>query len=128
MLNQERAAEEKRGLVRWLRPDYQIPRFGSETEKTKQIAADLVGGVAGAAGEVAKAKSSFSSDEMEQTAAVMAALLQGAGALDALTIASGFRQGRRIEPKVTAILAALTRMGVATSSDGGRTFSSRRTA
>jgi hypothetical protein len=27
-LHDERVAEERRGLVRWLRPDYQIPRFG----------------------------------------------------------------------------------------------------
>jgi hypothetical protein len=27
-LNAERAAEEKAGRVRWLRPDYQVPRFG----------------------------------------------------------------------------------------------------
>ena len=29
-LNAERAAEEKAGQVRWLRPDYQIPRFGAK--------------------------------------------------------------------------------------------------
>ena len=29
-LHDERVEEEKRGLVRWLRPDYQIPRFGAE--------------------------------------------------------------------------------------------------
>jgi len=29
-LNAERAAEEKAGKVRWLRPDYQIPRFGAK--------------------------------------------------------------------------------------------------
>jgi hypothetical protein len=29
-LNQERAAEEARGVVRWLRPDYQIPRLGKK--------------------------------------------------------------------------------------------------
>lgn len=28
-LNHERAAEEAAGTIRWLRPDYQIPRFGS---------------------------------------------------------------------------------------------------
>ena len=28
-LNAERAAEEAAGTVRWLRPDYQIPRFGA---------------------------------------------------------------------------------------------------
>ena len=31
-LHDERVAEEARGLVRWLRPDYQIPRFGAHTE------------------------------------------------------------------------------------------------
>ncbi len=29
-LHDERVAEEQRGLVRWLRPDYQIPRFGKD--------------------------------------------------------------------------------------------------
>lgn len=29
-LNAERAAEEKAGHIRWLRPDYQIPRFGTK--------------------------------------------------------------------------------------------------
>ena len=32
-LNLERAAEEKRGAVRWLRPDYQIPRLAEKTPK-----------------------------------------------------------------------------------------------
>lgn len=32
-LNQERAAEEKRGIVRWLRPDYQIPKLGPKAPK-----------------------------------------------------------------------------------------------
>src|SRR5690606_22663257 len=29
-LNHERAAEEKSGTIRWLRPDYQIPRFAPD--------------------------------------------------------------------------------------------------
>ena len=32
-LNAERAAEEKAGHVRWLRPDYQVPRFGDKVAK-----------------------------------------------------------------------------------------------
>ena len=32
-LNHERAAEERRGLVRWLRPDYQIPKLGVKAPK-----------------------------------------------------------------------------------------------
>lgn len=31
-LNAERAKEEKEGQVRWLRPDYQIPKFGEKTD------------------------------------------------------------------------------------------------
>lgn len=34
-LNKERAAEEAAGQVRWLRPDYQIPRFGAKPAKGK---------------------------------------------------------------------------------------------
>lgn len=30
-LNAERAAEEQAGMVRWLRPDYQRPRFGTKS-------------------------------------------------------------------------------------------------
>lgn len=32
-LNQERATEEKRGIVRWLRPEYQIPKLGVKAPK-----------------------------------------------------------------------------------------------
>jgi len=34
-LNAHRAAEEKAGTIRWLRPDYQIPKFGSEAERAR---------------------------------------------------------------------------------------------
>lgn len=40
-LNRERAQEEKRGLVRWLRPDYQIPNFAKGAPKEEQIEADV---------------------------------------------------------------------------------------
>ncbi|WP_197727545.1 class I SAM-dependent DNA methyltransferase [Rhizobium ruizarguesonis] len=41
VLNKERAREEARGKVRWLRPDYQIKRFGSDVERAEQLEADL---------------------------------------------------------------------------------------
>ena len=44
-LNQERAAEERRGIVRWLRPDYQIPKLGHKVktpEDVEQVEAQLV--------------------------------------------------------------------------------------
>ncbi|MCC7107692.1 MAG: class I SAM-dependent DNA methyltransferase, partial [Deltaproteobacteria bacterium] len=33
-LNRERAEEEKRGIVRWLRPEYQVPLFGEDATAT----------------------------------------------------------------------------------------------
>jgi hypothetical protein len=119
-LNKERAAEEKRGLVRWLRPDYQIPRFGKPEQKAEQIEAEL--GTA----ETKAAKPLFPAEDVAQTAAVMAALAASAGPLDAASLTAGFRQGRRIEAKIAATLAALARMGFIATPDGGKTFLLRR--
>ena len=119
-LNKERAKEEATGLVRWLRPDYQIPRFGTAAEKDQL---KLSGGamhdqVAAKAGP----KPSFPADNVEQTAAVMAALAASASAMDADSLSAGFRQGRRAVPQIAAVLSALTRMGFVTSTDGGTRF------
>ena len=59
-LNKERAQEEARGLVRWLRPDYQIPRFGSPKEKAEL---DLVGGATGARRRPRRTEARFPPDE-----------------------------------------------------------------
>jgi hypothetical protein len=40
-LHDERVAEEKRGVIRWLRPDYQIPRFAPETTPPSVPSLDL---------------------------------------------------------------------------------------
>ncbi len=40
-LNQERAEEERQGRVRWLRPEYQIPKFGAPHEQKQQMEADF---------------------------------------------------------------------------------------
>lgn len=42
-LNLERHEEERRGQIRWLRPDFQIPRFAPKTAKAKQDDLDLGG-------------------------------------------------------------------------------------
>jgi hypothetical protein len=125
-LNKERAQEEARGLVRWLRPEYQIPRFGSPKEKAEL---DLVGGGAGAEAPVAAgARPNFPADDFGQTAAVMAALASASGPLSADALAAGFKQGRKTAPKVAAVLAALARTGYVATPDRGRTFALRRAA
>jgi hypothetical protein len=119
-LNKGRFAEEAKGLVRWLRPDYQIPRFGTAAEKAKQLEAELF------AVETKMKKPSFPSADIAQTAAVMSTLADATGPLNATEIASTFTQGRRIEPKVRAVLVALARMGFLATQYDGKTFRLRR--
>jgi len=124
-LNKERAAEEARGQVRWLRPEYQIPRFGKARDKREL---DLEGGEMRAAAPAAAAKKSFPSDEVEQTAAIMAALAAVDAPMGAAGIAATFKQGQKSSRKVSAVLSALVRMGFVDTADGGKTFALRRAA
>lgn len=113
-LNKERVAEESRGQVRWLRPEYQVPKFGTPGEKAEQIEADLASDIA------SEKKPAFPTDEVAQTAAVMAALASANGPNSPAAIAATFRQGKRVEKKVDAVLSSLARMGViATETAGG---------
>lgn len=125
-LNRERAKEEKRGLVRWLRPDYQIPRFGSEKEKAKQLEADF--GTSAQPAEKAGPKPAFPPDDIAQTGLVMNALILSGAALDAGTIAASFKQGRKVMPAISSVLVSLYRMGLISTTDGGKTFAYRRAA
>lgn len=123
-LNHQRAAEEVRGVVHWLRPQYQIPRFGSAADRPKL---DLVGG--GAAQEkAAAAKPLFPADDLAQTAAVIATLAASPAALDLTALARTFKQGRRSEAKVRAVLSALVRMGYVVTTDAGHPYLLRRAA
>jgi hypothetical protein len=109
-LNAERAAEEKRGLVRWLRPDYQRARAGvarraEARPDEEQLEASLV--------VVAdkEQKPLFPVGDVERTAAVFAALGDARGPLDAKTLARSFRQGAKAEPAIARVLASLARLG-----------------
>ena len=119
-LNQERRREEARGQVRWLRPAYQITRFGSAAERREQLEATLV------LPDAAARKPAFPADDLGQTAAVMAALAEAPSGLDAAALAARFRQGRRVEDKITAVLTALFRMGFIARED--KTWWLRRVA
>ncbi|MDF2620610.1 MAG: hypothetical protein K0S00_3269 [Xanthobacteraceae bacterium] len=123
-LNKQRAKEEARGLIRWLRPDYQKARAGLATSVRPEETQDSMALVVDAAREQ---KPQFPADEVERTAAIMAALANASGTVDAAAIAAGFRQGKRVEPQIQATLASLVRMGFASSPDG-RSFMFRRVA
>jgi hypothetical protein len=124
-LNKEREKEEARGLVRWLRPEYQIPRFGSAKERAEQIEADL-----GQPAEAIKGPKPLfpTSDDRAQTGLVIQTLLEADQPLDAAAIAARFKQGQKVRPAVVSVLASLHRTGLVSSPDRGRTFNYRRAA
>jgi hypothetical protein len=125
-LNQERVKEEAAGQVRWLRPEYQIPRFGGAKDKLA-----LTGGTMNQAAivEPTGPKPGFPTRELEQTAAVLSVLAKSAEPMSATALAVRFKQGRRVLPQVEAVLTALVRVGgLVDSPDGGRSFLPRRAA
>ena len=123
-LNRIRAQEEARGQVRWLRPDYQRPRFGREGAGGEQIAADaLVAALPGRA-----VKPLFPQEAVERVAAVLGLLATSAMPLDAGLIAVQFRQGRKVERAVRDILVSLARVGEISAMDEGRRFTRRMIA
>ncbi|HEX8307684.1 MAG TPA: type IIL restriction-modification enzyme MmeI [Allosphingosinicella sp.] len=112
-LNAERAAEERRGIVRWLRPEYQQKKAGvaaiEKKPEAEQIEALLPEAKAG--------KPSFPRDAIGQTAAVLADL-RGGAALTADDIAMRYKQGRKVSPRIQSTLEALVRLGYVASADG----------
>lgn len=124
-LNRERAAEEAKGNVRWLRPEYQIPRFGTPKQKAEL---DLTGGEARGAVSGPSKKETYPTDEIAQTVAVMAVLASATAPLGVDAISATFKQGRKCARSVQAVLASLSRMGRLDSSDDGNKFLLRRSA
>jgi hypothetical protein len=124
-LNKERAAEEAKGFVRWLRPEYQIPRFGSDAER-KQLEADFGDEEQKPAAAAKFAKPTFPSDPVEQVAAVMAALAVWEGQVSSAALSQTFKQARKVEARVAATLCSLARTGLIASSARGAAFSLRR--
>lgn len=120
-LNAERRAEEAKGQVRWLRPDYQIARFGTPTEKKAQIEAQLLP-------PEETGKPAFPKEEARRAMAVSGVLAGADRPLSAADIAGHFRKGKTVEREVGLTLRAFARLGYLDTGDGGRTFTTRRVA
>ncbi len=123
-LNAERAAEEAAGHVRWLRPDYQIPRFARGAAAPKSGELDLGSTVVA----LDKALPAFPKDKGEQVMAIRAVLQASGRPMDAAAVSRAFKGGgKKIEQRVVQALATLVRYGDATPLPAG-TFAARRTA
>lgn len=110
-LNQERAAEEKRGLVRWLRPDYQIPKLGMKAPKP---ADEHIGSFDIELPDIDK-RPKWPSDGLEQIRLVRDMLAKAPAPLPPDGIASVFdgRNTARRKDRVTEVLETLVATGLA---------------
>ncbi|WP_036479511.1 DNA methyltransferase [Nitratireductor basaltis] len=122
-LNAERAKEEAGGHVRWLRPEYQIPRFAKgAAAKSGELALDAP------VVAIDNDKPSFPTDAYEQPLAVERILAVEARPMAAAEIARQFKRGgKRIEGRVEQHLRTLAAYGHVTALPDG-TYAARRAA
>ena len=123
-LNQERAEEERRGVVRWLRPDYQIPKLGHKVQTAddvEQLEAQLV------VPAPADGKPAWPRDEMDRIRVVRDMLSRTPGPVAAETLGTAFRgkNSARRTKGVERALKTLIAAGVAQQGTDGRDGSSR---
>jgi len=109
-LNRERAAEEARGIIRWLRPDYQNPAGHAAVAKSEQGAMDL-------GPKETTAKTPWPKTLPEQIAAVRATL-SDLGTATPEQVARTFQRGRA--GSVQPLLESLAAIGQARLIEGGR--------
>jgi len=109
-LNRTRAAEESRGQIRWLRPEYQNPQGRAAQAKGEQAAFDI--GPADTA-----TKDPWPKTLPEQIAAVRAALTE-MGEATPEQVARRFMRARATT--VQPLLESLTALGQARILEGGR--------
>ncbi len=111
-LNKQRAEEEKRGIVHWLRPDYQAQRFsGRATPREEQIEADLES-------PAAKAPS-LPKDDAELVAALRSALRYVGKPVEPKAIALKFSDGGRGTRRIEYGLRLLVAAGVVRHTEAG---------
>jgi hypothetical protein len=105
-LNQERAAEEKRGLVRWLRPEYQKPRLAHKVKGQDDLDIELV--EAGVVEERA-----WPAEEREQFATMRDVLAEAEAPLpaEALAALSKGRNTPKRKQRVARVLEIMADMG-----------------
>jgi hypothetical protein len=114
-LNGTRAAEESRGLIRWLRPDYQIDKFGAlahRADKVQEISVAVK----------SSAKQAFPDAAKDQAGQVLHMLRRSPKPLTAEEIAAAFKDGDKILVDVKDILQSFNRLGDASSFDNGKSY------
>ena len=117
-LNQERAAEEKRGLVRWLRPEYQQPRLAHKVKGQDDL--DMGLDAAGLGAGVVEDRS-WPAKDLEQIRALRDVLFEAEAPLPAAALATLFkgRATAKRKSRVAEVLATLADTGLVREGEGG---------
>ena len=105
-LNLERQAEERRGLVRWLRPEYQIAKLGHKVKSgDEQVEADI------AIAAVAAEKPKWPKEPFEQIRIVKDVLAKASAPASSAEVAATFSGGRNRAERVDEVLKLLAETG-----------------
>lgn len=122
-LNAERAAEEARGLVRWLRPEFQNPAQAAAARPPEQVEAVLEDGdVQSPATGKAKAgekKQPWPAELPAQVRAVADVLAAARGPLSVEQIAAGFSGRGPWKTRLPTLLDTLSALGQARQTEAG---------
>lgn len=116
-LNQTRQAEERRGLVRWLRPSFQAGRFAA-AERPEQMDTDMALPLA------ARGLPAWPAGLADQVRLVHDTLHRHAGPISAEALAASFSGGRKRRERVAELLEVMAIHGQLRG-DGGRYFLAR---
>jgi hypothetical protein len=120
-LNHERAEEEKRELIRWLRPEYQIPKLGAKAPRatTQELDLDIT---------ETTTKPKWPTDAHDQIRRVRDVLAKSEGLASADGISAAFegRNSAARKTRVARVLETLVITGAArTTDDGAKYFVAR---
>jgi hypothetical protein len=123
-LNAERAAEERRGLIRWLRPEFQNPTGAKAATQEKLATSDDSDD--SAAAPVAATAAAWPKKLAEQIAAVRDLVTKGAAEWSKAEVAAAFKGANKAD--VEEVLDSLAALGILAAYDarGERRWKSTR--
>lgn len=107
-LNEERAAEEARGEIRWLRPEFQIPKLGA---KAPQPAMDVATNAAVIIPDTEKP--SWPKEPMDQIRILRKAMQGAATPMSPGDLSARFKGGRKREERIGSLLRDMVELGIA---------------
>ncbi|HJX51285.1 MAG TPA: DNA methyltransferase, partial [Polyangia bacterium] len=109
-LNAERAAEEKRGLVRWLRPEFQNPSGAKAATQEKFAATDEPEEAAARQSDIATAAAPWPKKLAEQIAAIRDIVTKAATEWSVEQVAGAFKGANKAD--VEEVLDSLAALGI----------------